>query len=246
MFAHRLLSRAPPVVRVVQVQSAQQTHVRSLFIQTAPTPNANSLKFSPGVAVVGSANTTIEFTSARAAMASPLAKRLFRIDGVKEVFLGPDFITVTKVDEAEWPLLKPDLYASIMDHYSSGQPVLAQDSGASSAVPADTVIHPDDSETVAMIKELLDTRIRPTIQDDGGDVEFMGFNEETGKVMLKLKGACRTCDSSVVTLKNGIENMLMHYVPEVTVVEQVFDELEQQSQDEFKKLEEALKKQMSP
>ncbi|KAJ3078739.1 NifU-like protein 5, mitochondrial [Rhizoclosmatium hyalinum] len=139
-----------------------------------------------------------------------------------------------------------DLYASIMDHYSSGQPVLAQDSGASSAVPADTVIHPDDSETVAMIKELLDTRIRPTIQDDGGDVEFMGFNEETGKVLLKLKGACRTCDSSVVTLKNGIENMLMHYVPEVTVVEQVFDELEQQSQDEFTKLEEALKKQMSP
>ncbi|KAI9352637.1 hypothetical protein BDR26DRAFT_849605 [Obelidium mucronatum] len=167
-------------------------------------------------------------------MTSPLAKRLFRIDGVKEVFLGPDFITITKQEDAEWPLLKPDVYSSIMDHYSSGQP----------PVPADTMIQPEDSEVVAMIKELLDTRIRPTIQDDGGDVEYMGF--ENGVVKLKLKGACRTCDSSVVTLKNGIENMLMHYVPEVTTVEQVFDEMETISNNEFQKLEKALKDQMSP
>ncbi|KAJ3064846.1 hypothetical protein HDU98_011776 [Podochytrium sp. JEL0797] len=216
---------------------------RSLFIQTASTPNQHSLKFTPGVPVVGATNTTHEFTTARAAMSSPLAKRLFRIDGVKEVFLGPDFITVTKQEDAEWPLLKPDLYSSIMDHYSSGQPVLVQDNTAAGDVPTDTQILPEDSEVVAMIKELLDTRIRPTIQDDGGDVEYMGFVD--GKVMLKLKGACRTCDSSVVTLKNGIENMLMHYVPEVTAVEQVFDEAETVSNNEFKKLEDALKAQMS-
>ncbi|KAJ3251888.1 hypothetical protein HDU77_005549 [Chytriomyces hyalinus] len=209
--------------------------LRSLFIQTDSTPNIHSLKFRPGVAVAPTSSTH-EFMTARAAMTSPLAKRIFRIDGVKGVLLGPDFITVTKQEDAEWQLMKPDLYASIMDHYSSGQPVLSE---GGEGLPADTLITEEDSEVVAMIKELLDTRIRPTIQDDGGDVEFMGF--EDGVVKLKLKGACRTCDSSVVTLKNGIENMLMHYVPEVTAVEQAFDEIEGISNDEFKKLEASLK-----
>ncbi|KAJ3011038.1 UNVERIFIED_CONTAM: hypothetical protein HDU68_001856 [Siphonaria sp. JEL0065] len=227
----------------LMAQRWSRQSLRSLFIQTSGTPNQHSLKFVPGVPVVGDTNVTHEFTSARAAMASPLAKRLFRIDGVKEVFLGPDFITITKQEDSEWPLLKPDVYSSIMDHYSSGQPVLVEDN-ASGVLPADTVIQPEDSEVVAMIKELLDTRIRPTIQDDGGDVEYMGF--EDGVVKLKLKGACRTCDSSVVTLKNGIENMLMHYVPEVTAVEQAFDELDTVSNSEFAKLEKALKEQMSP
>ncbi|KAJ3347415.1 hypothetical protein HDU83_002120 [Entophlyctis luteolus] len=221
-----------------------QTLRRSLFIQTQSTPNAHSLKFVPGVPVLGAAGdssaATVEFTSARAAMAaSPLARRLFRVDGVREVFLGSDFITVTKSEDAEWQLMKPDLYSSIMDHFSSGDPVVVSDPNDATSLPADTAINPEDSEVVAMIKELLDTRIRPTIQDDGGDVEYMGF--DNGVVKLKLKGACRTCDSSVVTLKNGIENMLMHYIPEITQVEQVYDELEGISQAEFNKLEQSLK-----
>lgn len=127
---------------------------------------------------------------------------------------------MTKADDASWDLLKPEIFAAIMDFFSSGKPLI-MDSNTLASV--DTAIHEDDSETVAMIKELLETRIRPAVQDDGGDIEYRGFDPETGIVKLKMQGACSGCPSSSVTLKSGIENMLMHYVPEVKGVEQELD-----------------------
>ncbi|EOY19154.1 NFU domain protein 4 isoform 1 [Theobroma cacao] len=191
---------------------------RNMFIQTQSTPNPSSLMFYPGKAVmeVGSA----DFPNARSAMNSPLAKALYGIDGIARVFFGSDFVTVTKSDDASWDLLKPEIFAAIMDFYSSGQPLFLD---SKTAAAMDTAIHEDDSETVAMIKELLETRIRPAVQDDGGDVEYRGFDLDTGIVKLKMQGACSGCPSSSVTLKSGIENMLMHYVPEVKGVEQELD-----------------------
>lgn len=161
-----------------------------------------------------------DFPNPRSAMNSPLAKSLFAIDGVTRVFFGSDFVTVTKSEEAAWEFLKPEVFAAIMDFYSSAQPLFL-DSQAAAAM--DTAIHQDDSETVAMIKELLETRIRPAVQDDGGDIEYRGFDLDTGIVKLRMQGACSGCPSSSVTLKSGIENMLMHYVPEVKGVEQELD-----------------------
>ncbi|GIL47058.1 hypothetical protein Vafri_3888 [Volvox africanus] len=199
---------------------------RGMFIQTQPTPNPNSLMFVPGKPVME--NGTLEFTSARDGMKSPLAKKLFSIDGITSVFFGSDFVTVTKRDAYTWPVLKPDIFAAIMDFYSSGEPLV---SDAEALASSDTAIHPDDSEVVAMIKELLETRIRPAVQEDGGDIVFKGFEEDTGMVMVKLVGACSTCPSSTVTLKNGIENMLMHYIPEVKgVIEAASDPEETTSQ----------------
>lgn len=166
---------------------------------------------------VGSA----DFPNARSAMTSSLAKSLFGIDGVARVFFGSDFVTVTKSEEASWDFLKPEIFAAIMDFYSSGNPLFLDSSVASSM---DTAIHEDDSEVVAMIKELLETRIRPAVQDDGGDIEYRGFDLETGIVKLRMQGACSGCPSSSVTLKSGIENMLMHYVSEVKGVEQELDD----------------------
>ncbi|CAO3658647.1 unnamed protein product [Rhizopus stolonifer] len=200
--------------------------VRTMFIQTEETPNDDSLKFIPGVPVLGSGSA--EFLDVRSSMKSPLAKQLFKVDGITGVFFGPDFITISKNTNTEWQLMKPDVYSAIMDHFSSGQSIVydEQDLAAS-----DTTIHPDDSEEVQMIKELLDTRIRPSIQEDGGDIEYCGFEE--GIVKLKLKGSCRGCESATVTLKNGIENMLMHYIPEVQSVEQVIDENEAVANGQF-------------
>ncbi|XP_021973046.1 nifU-like protein 4, mitochondrial isoform X2 [Helianthus annuus] len=140
--------------------------------------------------------------------------------GITRVFFGSDFVTVTKSEDVSWDLLKPEIFAAIMEFYSSGKPLFL-DSATSAST--DTAIHEDDSETVAMIKELLETRIRPAVQDDGGDIEYIGFDPESGVVKLKMQGACSGCPSSSVTLKSGIENMLMHYVPEVKAVEQEFD-----------------------
>ncbi|KAI8971112.1 HIRA-interacting protein 5 [Pilobolus umbonatus] len=204
-----------------------------MFIQTEQTPNDDSLKFIPGVPVLGCGSA--EFLDVRASMKSPLAKQLFLIDGISGVFFGPDFITISKDPLAEWSLMKPDIYSAIMDHFASGLPIVYDDTDLASN---DTAIHPDDSEEVQMIKELLDTRIRPSIQEDGGDIEYCGFEE--GIVKLKLKGSCRGCDSAVITLKNGIENMLMHYIPEVQGVEQVIDESESVALQEFDKLEKRL------
>lgn len=189
-----------------------------MFIQTQSTPNPLSLMFHPGKPVmeVGSA----DFPNARAAMNSPLAKALFGIDGITRVFFGSDFVTVTKSEEASWDYLKPEIFAAIMDFYTSGKSLFLD---SSTADAMDTAIKEDDSEIVAMIKELLETRIRPAVQDDGGDIEYCGFDEGTGIVKLKMQGACSGCPSSSVTLKSGIENMLMHYVPEVKGVEQELD-----------------------
>jgi Fe-S cluster biogenesis protein NfuA len=208
-----------------------------MFIQVEQTPNIDSLIFRPGVSVLTDPG-TVEFTNARDARASsPLAKRLFGVAGVKGVLFGSDYITVSKDPDTPWQLLKPDIFGSIMDHFAEGSPVLAP--GVEQPKnDAGTEILPEDSEVVQMIKELLETRIRPVIQEDGGDLCYKGF--ENGVVKLKLQGSCRTCSSSVVTLKNGIENMLMHYIPEVTSVEQVKDEADEVADAEFKKLEEKL------
>ncbi|KAK2837467.1 hypothetical protein Q5P01_014679 [Channa striata] len=195
---------------------------RTMFVQTQDTPNPNSLKFLPGCTVLESG--TMNFAGPRDAYCSPLARQLFRIDGVKSVFLGPDFITITKSDlNVEWKVIKPDVFAAIMDFFASGLPVVNEDSKPN----ADTAPSDDDDEVVAMIKELLDTRIRPTVQEDGGDVLYRGF--EDGVVKLKLQGSCTSCPSSIVTLKNGIQNMLQFYVPEVESVEQVKDEDEEEA-----------------
>ncbi|KAK3211485.1 hypothetical protein Dsin_016191 [Dipteronia sinensis] len=184
---------------------------RTMFIQTQSTPNPSSLMFYPGKPVmeVGSA----DFPNARSAMSSPLARAVYAIDGIARVFFGSDFITVTKSEDASWNFLKPEIFAAIMEFYSSGQPLFID---LETAAAKDTAIHEDDSETVAMIKELLETRIRPSVQDDGGDIVYRGFDLETGIVKLQMQGACSGCPSSSVTLKSGIENMLMHYIPEVT------------------------------
>lgn len=187
---------------------------RSVFIQTSGTPNPQSLMFQPGreVYAEGSKN----FGSAREAMASPLAKRLFAIDGVVNVFFGIDFVTVTKDAEADWETVKPRTFEAIMDFYASGEAVM--DEAALEA--SGTSIREDDDEIVAMIKELLETRIRPAVAEDGGDIVFKKFDHETGVVTVQLQGSCDGCPSSSVTLKSGIENMLMHYVPEVKGVVQ--------------------------
>ncbi|XP_055384833.1 NFU1 iron-sulfur cluster scaffold homolog, mitochondrial-like [Condylostylus longicornis] len=206
---------------------------RSMFIQTQDTPNPDSLKFLPGVEVLGKGS-TMDFPTGQSAFCSPLAKLLFRVEGVKGVFFGSDFITISKMEDAEWSIIKPELFAVIMDFFSSGLPIL------NDAKPnSDTQINEDDDETVMMIKELLDTRIRPTVQEDGGDVIFMGFVD--GVVQLKMQGSCSSCPSSIVTLKNGVQNMLQFYIPEVKSVEQVYDEADRKALAEFDKLERGIK-----
>lgn len=218
------------------------THVpsRSMFIQTESTPNEDSLKFLPGCTVMEKG--TAEFLDHRASMTSPLAKNLFALEGVRGVFYGPDFVTVSKDADTPWSAIKPEVYSAMMEFFTAGHALFPDPSTAQPG--SDTTILETDTEVVAMIKELLDTRVRPAIQEDGGDLEYRGFGEDTdGIVRVKLKGSCRGCDSSTVTLKAGIERMLMHYVPEVQGVEQVLDPEEQVAMDEFTKLEERIKKQ---
>ncbi|CDK25768.1 unnamed protein product [Kuraishia capsulata CBS 1993] len=193
--------------------------VRSLFIQTQTTPNESALKFLPSIKVLQN-ETTIEFLSGREASKSPLALRLFAIDGVKSVMLGPDFITVEKTQQVEdWSLLKPGVFAILTEFLNSGEKILDEDH----VLEEDVMFDDNDDEVVSMIKELIFTRIRPAIRDDGGDIEFVDFVESEGKVLLRLRGACRSCDSSSITLKNGIESMLKHYIEEVQTVEQIDD-----------------------
>uniref|UniRef100_A0A1D2AA69 Scaffold protein Nfu/NifU N-terminal domain-containing protein n=2 Tax=Auxenochlorella protothecoides TaxID=3075 RepID=A0A1D2AA69_AUXPR len=209
---------------------------RSLFIQVEKTPNPTSMMFLPGKPVLESG--TQGFLTARESMASPLAKALFQIDGVQQVFFGTNFVTVTKTDTYPWAVLKPDIFAAITDFYSSGKPVLLEGGAVENL---DNVINDDDDEVVAMIKELLETRIRPAVQEDGGDVSYKGFDPDSGIVTLKMLGACSGCPSSAITLKNGIENMMSHYVPEVKgVVEAPADESEQAGLAAFNELEKHL------
>lgn len=195
---------------------------RTMFIQTEPTPNPDSLKFLPGKAVLGEEGMSRDFRTFREAQTSPLAKRLFQTEGVAGVFLASNFITVSKTDEAEWLTLKPQLFASIMDFYAAGEAALGDAAGEEEV--DSLVINDDDSEVVQMIKELLDMRIRPSVQEDGGDIKFHNFDEETGVVTLEMQGSCSGCPSSSVTLKSGIENMLTHYIPEVKEVINVDNE----------------------
>lgn len=189
-----------------------------MFIQTETTPNDDSLKFIPGVAVMEEG--TAEFLDTKSALKSPLAIRLMGIEGVTSVFYGPDFVTVSKDSETSWSVVKPEIYSILMEFFSSEQPLFRSQEDRDSAGPQDTRILDTDSETVAMIKELLETRVRPAIMEDGGDIEYRTFTDD-GIVQVKLKGSCRGCSSSTVTLKTGIERMMMHYIPEVKGVEEV-------------------------
>ncbi len=184
-----------------------------MFIQTEATPNPATLKFIPGRTVLASG--TADYRAGSEAEASPLATRLFEIDGVRGVFLGADFISVTKGD-GEWQHLKPVILGAIMEHYLSGAPVVAG-GGANDA--AGQSYDPEDEETVATIKELLETRVRPAVAQDGGDITFAGFRD--GIVYLQMRGACSGCPSSTATLRHGIENLLRHYCPEVQEVQAV-------------------------
>lgn len=181
-----------------------------MFIQTEFTPNPATLKFLPGVDVMTSG--TANFTGPEQASRSPLALRLFEIDGVDGVFLGSDFVTVTKMPTREWETMKPQILAAIMDHFTSGSEVIAD--GEEEDVGGD-----DGGEVAAQIKELLETRVRPAVAQDGGDIIFRGF--EDGIVYLHMQGSCAGCPSSTATLKHGIENMLRYYVPEVVEVRPV-------------------------
>jgi NFU1 iron-sulfur cluster scaffold homolog, mitochondrial len=189
-----------------------------MFIQTQTTPNPATLKFLPGRDV--SPETPYEFISADEASASPLASALFALSGVRAVFLGLDFVSITKHDEADWSHLKPQALAAIMDHFVSGAPVIADVSrSAEFAAEDDVVYEGETAEIVAEIKELIATRVRPAVANDGGDIIFKRFDAETGIVHLTMRGACSGCPSSTLTLKQGVENLLRHYVPEVTAVE---------------------------
>jgi len=186
-----------------------------MFIETEGTPNPATLKFLPGREVMGL--TTADFASAASAGRSPLAGALFGLPGVARVFLGGDFITVTKTDELSWQALKPQVLGVIMDHFVTGRPVI--DDAADDDLFNEEDVDPADQEIVDQIKELLDTRVRPAVAGDGGDIVFRGYRD--GVVRLHMQGSCSGCPSSRAILKHGIENMLRHYVPEVVGVEQV-------------------------
>ncbi|MBL0318212.1 MAG: NifU family protein [Alphaproteobacteria bacterium] len=205
-----------------------------MFIQTESTPNPETLKFMPGVEVMGDQGPVSISSEEEAKSRSPLAASLFEIGRVKSVFLGSDFVSVTKIQDADWSTLKVEILTTIMDHFLAGKPVLSH----ADASPARSTHHHhhgggccggladdgdefEDTELTKQIKELLETRVRPAVAQDGGDITFKRFNEETGIVYLELHGACSGCPSSTATLKQGIENMLKYYVPEITAVEAV-------------------------
>ncbi|MBL8836245.1 MAG: NifU family protein [Alphaproteobacteria bacterium] len=181
-----------------------------MFIQTEQTPNPATLKFLPGRTVMPSG--TADFPSRESAGRSPLADRLFAVEGVKGVFFGGDFVTVTKGGDVDWHVMKPSILGALMEHFTSGEPIVRESGAAAEPVE-------EDDEIVAQIKELIDTRVRPAVAQDGGDIIFHRF--EDGIVYLQMQGSCSGCPSSTATLKAGIENMLRHYIPEVTEVRPV-------------------------
>ncbi len=185
-----------------------------MFIQTEDTPNPNTMKFLPGDTVLG--DKTAFFTDKENAARSPLAAALFELVDIRAVFFGSDFITVTKLHEASWEVLKPQILTTIMEHKLSGAPLLKEEKAAAAKVEN---YSEDELEIIEQIKELIETRVRPSVAMDGGDIVFHSFKE--GIVHLEMHGSCSGCPSSTATLKNGIENMLKHYVPEVIAVEAV-------------------------
>ena len=186
-----------------------------MFIQTETTPNPNTLKFLPGQDVLG--DKTAFFTDRENASASPLASALFVLPDIRAVFYGGDFITVTKTEASSWDILKPQILTTVMEHYQSGLPLMRE--GGEKKKDATDSYSDDEQEIVDQIKELLETRVRPAVAQDGGDIIFHSFKE--GIVHLEMHGSCAGCPSSTATLKSGIENMLKHYVPEVIAVEPV-------------------------
>lgn len=187
---------------------------RSLFIRTQSTPNPAFLQFFPGVPLLSEG--TLDFAAPRQAQSYPLAIKLFQIEGVTRVFFSKDYVSVGKSTKSEWSVLKPLIFETLMVHLSSGEAML-------SAVEPneDTKILESDSKDLALVKEIIEFRIRPFVKDDGGDVRLVRFEEDTGKVLLEMIGSCSGCPSSGVTLKNGIEKMLTYYVKSVKVVEAV-------------------------
>ena len=186
-----------------------------MFIQTETTPNPATLKFLPGRAVLDDG--TLDMPTKESAGQSPLATRLFDIPNVGGVFFGSDFISVTKTD-GEWPQIKPAILGAIMEHYMSGGPLVATDAQAPEG-DGDEFFEAKDADTVATIKELIETRVRPAVAGDGGDITFKGYKE--GIVFLQMKGACSGCPSSTATLQHGIQNLLKHFVPEVVEIRPV-------------------------
>lgn len=183
-----------------------------MFIQTEATPNPNTMKFLPGQEVLGSK--TAFFTSRENAAPSPLAQALFVLPDIRAIFYGSDFVTVTKTEASSWDVLKPQILTTMIEHYQSGNPLIVE----VKEKKADATVYSDDEkEIVEQIKELIETRVRPAVAQDGGDIVFQSFKE--GIVYLEMHGACSGCPSSTATLKNGIENMLKHYIPEVIAVE---------------------------
>ncbi|ODV70155.1 HIRA-interacting protein 5 [Hyphopichia burtonii NRRL Y-1933] len=186
------------------------------------TPNEHALKFLPSMNILAE-NETREFLSGREAACSPLALKLFSVDGIRSVMFGSNFITIEKSSQdLNWSLLKPEIFSILTEYLTNGTPIISEGHELSN----DMEISEEDDEVISMIKELIFTRIRPAIQDDGGDIEFVNFREDDGTVYLRLKGACRSCDSLSVTLKNGIESMLKYYIEEVQNVEQVDEDFE--------------------
>jgi Fe-S cluster biogenesis protein NfuA len=187
-----------------------------MFIQTESTPNPLTMKFLPGMPVLPEG--TRFYTSAERAEDSPLARELFRVPGITAVFLGADFVTVTRAESAEWPLLKAEILTGLMDFFVAGLPVI-QESQKQKPSPASVASAEEDSAIIQEIKELIETRVRPAVAMDGGDIVFHSY--ESGVVRLEMHGSCSGCPSSTQTLKHGIENMLKHYIPEVQAVEPV-------------------------
>lgn len=188
-----------------------------MLIEIETTPNPSTLKFLPGKPVMETG--TRDFASPEEAEASPLAEALFTLGDVEGVFFGRDFVSVTAGPGSNWGDLKPDILSILLDHFSANMPLFHAASAAGIAVPAESeewASDPADEEIIVQIKELLETRVRPAVANDGGDIVFRGFDK--GKVYLKMQGACSGCPSSTATLKNGIESLLKHYVPEVTEV----------------------------
>jgi Fe-S cluster biogenesis protein NfuA len=188
---------------------------RKMFIQTETTPNPATLKFLPGRPVMTEG--ALEIRDARAAEASPLARALFSIEGVSGVMFGADFVSVTKSEAEDWSHLKPAILGAVMEHFMTGAPLL--EGAAAERGASDEFFAPEDADTVSAIKELIETRVRPAVAGDGGDIVFRGF--EKGVVYLQMKGACSGCPSSTATLKHGIQNLLRHFLPDVQSVEQI-------------------------
>ncbi|PHR61192.1 MAG: NifU family protein [Robiginitomaculum sp.] len=192
-----------------------------MFIQTEDTPNPATLKFLPGREVMSAGLSALEFTRGDDVETAPLAEMLFSIPNIERVFFGSDFISVSRSDDAEWPRLKPAVLGAIMDFYVAGGDTMH--ANAAPVADVDEEIYEGDAlEIVEQIKELIEARIRPAVAQDGGDIVFRRFDIRDGTVYLQMKGACAGCPSSSMTLKSGIENLLRHYVPEVTRVEQAF------------------------